>query len=221
MTKEKAKKFNKEKLRYDLIPTRPLMLVAGVYTFGVKKYDADNWRKGLNFSDLIGSAERHLQAFKSGSDLDPSNDNMHHLASLVWASMSLMEYQYTHPELDDRVDQSAAMVSTMPELINHLLDKHHQSEDPQSLQDINTLLDGLCRAAEEFSRQAHPEDYEKRAKECTDSTNSVSSKGRGEELVDDLVNKIFHKVDSVFSGGDIVTESVVKEAIRKGLSNNE
>lgn len=112
----KADKHNGDKLRYELIPTRPLMMLAGVFSFDATKYAAENWRKGLSWIELTAAIQRHLDAFKSGQNNDPTNGGMPHMASVAWCAFVLMEYAFTHPELDDRIDQSTGMVSTYPEL---------------------------------------------------------------------------------------------------------
>ena len=89
------------KLRYDLIPVYPLRRLAEVYTIGSKKYDDRNWEKGLKWGRVYAAMQRHATAFWNGEDLDPE-DRQHHLASVAWCAFALMEYQITHPELDDR-----------------------------------------------------------------------------------------------------------------------
>jgi len=105
MSDSKAKlpawKNDAEKLRYDLIPPEPLARVAFVYTMGARKYTDHNWRKGMAWSRVIGAAMRHLEAFRRGVSIDPK-DGQHVLASVAWCALTLMEYERTHPELDDR-----------------------------------------------------------------------------------------------------------------------
>lgn len=90
------------KMRYDLIPPEPLEKVAFVYTMGAGKYTDHNWRKGMAWSRVIGAMMRHIEAFRGGEALD-QKDGQHHLASVVWCALTLMEYERTHPEFDDRM----------------------------------------------------------------------------------------------------------------------
>lgn len=94
-------KYDGGKLRYDLIPVLPLRLLAEVYTIGAKKYADRNWEKGISYSRIIGALMRHLEAFRAGESYD-SEGGQHHLASVAWCAFALMEYERTHPELDDR-----------------------------------------------------------------------------------------------------------------------
>lgn len=97
-----AKKNDDGKLRYDLIPQYPLSEVAKVYTIGAKKYDDNNWRKGFRYGRVFAAMMRHAWAYWRGEDYDPE-DGQHHLASVIWCAMSLMEFSRTKVGQDDRV----------------------------------------------------------------------------------------------------------------------
>lgn len=88
------------KLRFDLIPVRPLQNVAEVYTVGAKKYADRNWEKGLSWAKTYGAMLRHMFKWFLGEKRDP--DGFHHLAAVVFGAFALMEFEETHPELDDR-----------------------------------------------------------------------------------------------------------------------
>lgn len=64
-------KYDKEKLRYDLIPTILLRAVAEVLTFGAEKYGDRNWEKGIEYNRVFGALLRHLYAWWDGEDADP------------------------------------------------------------------------------------------------------------------------------------------------------
>ena len=94
-------KYDDGKPRYDLIPIYPIEMVALVLTYGVKKYKAENWRKGLSFKRTIGSIKRHLSSFEALEDEDPES-KLPHLAHLITDAIMLLEHTITHPEMDDR-----------------------------------------------------------------------------------------------------------------------
>ena len=98
-----GEKRDKGKLRYDLIPVYPLAEVARVYTIGSKKYGDNNWRSGIAYSRIVAALMRHLEAWRAGRSVDP-DDGQHPLASVAWCALTLMEYEITHPEFDDRAD---------------------------------------------------------------------------------------------------------------------
>jgi hypothetical protein len=97
-----GRKNDTDKLRWDLLPVEPMNLVVDVYTRGAKKYEDNNWRKGIRWGRIFAALMRHAWAFWRGERNDPE-DGQHHLASVVWCALSLMEYENTHPELDDRM----------------------------------------------------------------------------------------------------------------------
>lgn len=85
-------KFDGDKVRTDLYPPDAYEMISQVYTFGAKKYSAHNWSKGMDWSRLIGAAERHLLAFKKGEDLDPES-GLPHLAHLGCCISMLLSFQ--------------------------------------------------------------------------------------------------------------------------------
>lgn len=93
------------KFRWDLLPVRPLEEVVRVYTIGAKKYSDRNWEKGISWGRIFAAMMRHAWAWWGGERSDPV-DGQHHLASVAWCALALMEYEETHPELDDRPSAS-------------------------------------------------------------------------------------------------------------------
>ena len=94
-------KHDQEKPRTDLLPTVPLLKIAEVLTFGAKKYEDHNWRKGIAYSRLIGAALRHLLAYNDGEDLDPES-GLSHLAHLGCCVVFLLEQESKGTGVDDR-----------------------------------------------------------------------------------------------------------------------
>lgn len=86
-----------DKLRYDLIPTHALKRLAGLYTRGAKKYGPNNWAKGLPYSNIIGSLERHLHQWKQGDDTED------HISAIAWAALAILHFDEIGrgKELDD------------------------------------------------------------------------------------------------------------------------
>lgn len=126
----KAKRYNKGKLRYDLIPHEALKLLAEVYTKGAHKYTVyeddegneirgsdlpleeclgykikeagdNNWRLGQNWSGSMASVERHIAAWKAGEDMD-DDLGTYHLANAAWGLFSILTYYKIYPHGDDR-----------------------------------------------------------------------------------------------------------------------
>jgi hypothetical protein len=87
--------------QFALIPVRPLEEVAQVYGFGAAKYADRNWEKGYKWSLSYSALQRHLHAFWRGESTDPESGRPH-LAHAVFHCLALMEWERTHPEMDDR-----------------------------------------------------------------------------------------------------------------------
>lgn len=89
--------------RFDLIPPKAMWLLAEVYGVGTLKpgIAPRNWEKGWEWSASIAALQRHFWKFVGGESTDPE-DGQHHLASVMFHAATLLEYEDTHPELDDR-----------------------------------------------------------------------------------------------------------------------
>lgn len=96
-----AKRYDDGKIRLDLVPTSLIEEVGKVLTFGAKKYDEHNWKKGMKWSRCIASLKRHIQEFENCKDFDDESSLLHlgHAATNI---AFLIEYYKIHPELDDR-----------------------------------------------------------------------------------------------------------------------
>lgn len=101
MVTQKGRKNDGGKLRFDLIPVMPLRKLAEVYTLGSLKYDDRNWERGMLWGRIYAAMLRHATAWWLGERND-AVDGQHHLASVAWCALALMEFEETHPELDDR-----------------------------------------------------------------------------------------------------------------------
>lgn len=94
-------------VRMDLVPDLPMIALGALYGYGANKYAPNNWRLGYDWSLSMAALERHWRKWKLGEDIDPVS-GMHHLASVIFHAMALIEYRYTHPEKDDRYKEPAA-----------------------------------------------------------------------------------------------------------------
>ncbi len=69
-----GRRDNAGKLRVDLIPADVLEALAGVLTDActtrVPPYPERNWERGMKWSNVVGSLERHLLDFKLGRRVD-------------------------------------------------------------------------------------------------------------------------------------------------------
>ena len=90
------------KARFDLIPPYPLFELAKVYNMGNDgKYPRRSWEEGIPFGDSFRSLMSHVMRWQDGEDYDPET-GLHHLAHASYWCFAIMQFQVTHPEMDDR-----------------------------------------------------------------------------------------------------------------------
>ena len=97
-----AMKLDEGKPRWDLLPVGPLMEVINVYTLGAKKYGDRNMQLGMPYGRIIRAGLSHFFKWMNGETYDIT-DGQHHLASVVWCCLTLMDYETRCPDKDDRV----------------------------------------------------------------------------------------------------------------------
>jgi hypothetical protein len=101
MKKEQGLRYDAGKLRYDLIPAIVEKELAKVLTKGAEKYAPRNWEKGMPWSKVIASAERHFSEMKLGNDYDEETGLLH-VSHLLCNIAFLVQYYHTYPQGDDR-----------------------------------------------------------------------------------------------------------------------
>jgi len=91
----------RKQARFDLIPVNPLWEVAELYGKGALKYADRNWELGYDWSLSFAALLRHAWQFWRGENRD-GETGAHHLASVVFHALALIQFGQSHPELDDR-----------------------------------------------------------------------------------------------------------------------
>lgn len=103
MGQKEGARFSSGKNRFDLVPPWSMDQIAQVYTYGTRKYDDDNWWKGLRWKrDVLGCIFRHVWKWVRGEKWDDES-GLHHLAHAAWNCIALMEYERNNVGIDDRV----------------------------------------------------------------------------------------------------------------------
>lgn len=83
-------KYDKEKLRWDLLPLGPIRIVIRVLMHGSRKYADDNWKKVSNARDrYYNAAMRHLTAHRDGEFVDKES-GLPHLAHCICCLIFLL-----------------------------------------------------------------------------------------------------------------------------------
>ena len=76
---KKAIKYDKDKPKMSLLPPKALKGIAEIMTYGSKKYNAHNYKKGegLDWDQMYSACMRHLNAWNDGEDTDPESGRPH------------------------------------------------------------------------------------------------------------------------------------------------
>ncbi len=98
---EPAKRFDAGKPRVDLIPAQFIEALGEHMRFGAEKYGEHNWLKGMSYSRILGSLERHTQAWKRGEQFD--EDGRPHAIAAAWNAMAMFIYEEYGIGTDDRI----------------------------------------------------------------------------------------------------------------------
>ena len=109
---DQVQKYDGGKAPLNLLSTVALNKTAEVLGFGAQKYSAHQWRAGIEWSRLLRAAMNHLTAYNDGIDLDEES-GLSHLAHAACNVMFLLEYEQTHPEMDDRYGSFQAEVDAL------------------------------------------------------------------------------------------------------------
>lgn len=104
-----AARFNVGKLRWSLLEYSSLESLVRVLEFGAQKYDDENWKKGMKFTQVFNSLMRHLISWRKGEDVD-SESGENHLSHVMANAMFLLYYQSSQ-ELSKRFDDRCSSPS--------------------------------------------------------------------------------------------------------------
>jgi len=86
-------KYDKDKIKMELLPLRELREVAKVLTYGAKKYEPDNWKKVPDAKErYTGALLRHLTEWRDGEVFDPEapDAKLRHMAQVVCNALFLL-----------------------------------------------------------------------------------------------------------------------------------
>ena len=87
-----ARKYDSNKIRFDLIPIECIEYLAKVYTMGANKYGDNNWQGLDNFEDRYYSAlMRHLSSHRKGEMYDDESGYLH-IGHAAWNAIALLWY---------------------------------------------------------------------------------------------------------------------------------
>lgn len=102
--KGRGLRFNKGKLRYELVHPKAHEDMVDVLTMGAEKYFDRNWENGLSWCSVLASMKRHIAAIERGEDFDPESGRLH-IAHVACNVHFLNAFYYIFPQGDDRPKQ--------------------------------------------------------------------------------------------------------------------
>ncbi len=95
---ELGRKFDQDKMRWELLPWKEVEEIVDILTFGAKKYEDDNWKHVRPLrTRYYGALMRHMTAWFNGEKKDPESGRSHlaHagccLLFLMWGDNNLNE----------------------------------------------------------------------------------------------------------------------------------
>lgn len=84
-----------------MLPYKVINYLGDIYLYGCKKYDENNWRKGMEWGKLFAAFCRHSGQWHGGESYDKES-GMHHLGHSLWQLIGLRWYEQYTPKDDDR-----------------------------------------------------------------------------------------------------------------------
>jgi hypothetical protein len=106
-------KFDEKKLRVDLIPVECMLAVAQILTHGAKKYDDNNWKKGIHFNRVYRACLGHLFAYHLGL-YDDEDSGLPHLWHALCNLTFLVYYDYHYEQYREFDNLPRALDFTKP-----------------------------------------------------------------------------------------------------------
>ena len=94
-------RYNKGKLRYDLVHPKAHADMVEVLTAGANKYFDRNWENGLSWTSVLASLKRHIAAIEDGEDYD-TETKLLHVAHAACNIHFLNAFYHDFPQGDDR-----------------------------------------------------------------------------------------------------------------------
>ena len=131
--KSEGLKYDDEKIMLELIAPELLFAVGITLTYGANKYDAENWRKGINYKRIYGGVMRHMTAWFNGENKDPES-GLPHLWHAATGMMFLITYEEHDMSYGDKFDDRPNMATSparYKDLLHQTITKAKEFHDKQ------------------------------------------------------------------------------------------
>jgi uncharacterized protein YuzB (UPF0349 family) len=97
---EQSLRYNEGKPQWSLVDFKSLEPMVRVMEYGCTKYSRDNWKKGLDTTQILESLSRHLFALMSGEIVDPESGE-EHIGHILCNAM-FWQYHYNKQQKDNQ-----------------------------------------------------------------------------------------------------------------------
>lgn len=87
-------------IRYDLIPQNGIKEVGKVLTAKLEKYQENQWKRGMKWTEVLSSLKHHLTEFELGNDYN--SEKLLHIAEVATNALILCDFYHIYPQGDDR-----------------------------------------------------------------------------------------------------------------------
>lgn len=116
-------KYDSDKPDFSLISPLAITELARVLTYGAKKYEPNNWRKGIEHTRIISAMMRHIVAYNAGDDFD-GESGLHHMAHAMCCCMFLIELDSAPDYVvkDNRFEYTSYQRMFLTKLLNNNTD---------------------------------------------------------------------------------------------------
>lgn len=125
MEKDKGVKYDKRKLRLDLLPFDALMGIATTLTMGAVKYEDRNWEQGLTFSRVMRALLGHILAWWMGVEID-AETGLKHIDQVGVNAVMLSHFAKDpekYQEFDDRPEGADKIYNNIMSIVEDNFDE--------------------------------------------------------------------------------------------------
>lgn len=105
-------RYNKGKVRLELIPPEWTWGLGEVLTQGALKYADRNWELGLSYSDVIGCGKRHREKYMLGEMYD-TETGCHHLLHSAWNDLAIVTFDVRGLGINDLPKYEADVIAML------------------------------------------------------------------------------------------------------------
>jgi len=126
-------------IRYDLVPPKGLEEVCKVLTSKLEKYNKNEWKFGLKWSDVLSSLKKHLTEFEQGHDYTP--EGLLSMAHVAMNALLICDYYSSFPHGDDRIINKPRKPRIVLDIDDTVLDFRNAFQDKFNIV-LNNYWDG-------------------------------------------------------------------------------